>query len=90
MRRNARTRAIAPETVLALMNAAIDAVCARLPGERRESVERVVYEVATELVSTVTDPDRLATMLRLRATARLTAATGHLTPIRSTTELPTH
>jgi len=90
MRRNARTMALSPETVLAVMTAAIDGVCARLPDERRETVERVVYEVATELVSTVTDPDRLATMLRLRATARLTAATGHLMPIRSTAELPTH
>ena len=84
MRRNARTRALAPEAVLAIMSAAVDTLCARLPTEPRESVERVVYEVAAELVSTITDPDRLATMLRLRATARLTAATGTPIPIRST------
>ncbi len=83
MARNARTRAMAPDQVLAIMTAAVDAVCARLPGERRETIERTVYEVTAELVSTITDPERLATMLRLRATARLTAATGELTPIRS-------
>jgi hypothetical protein len=75
---------MAPETVLAVMAAAVDVLCAGLPAERRESVERVVYEVAAELVSTVSDPDRLATMLRLRATARLAAATGDLIPIQST------
>ncbi len=88
MRRNTKTRALAPEAVLAVMAAAVETLCARLPGERRESIERVVYEVAAELVSTVTDPERFATMLRLRATARLTAATGELIPVRSTSELP--
>lgn len=87
MPRNA-TRAIAPDLVLVIMAAAVDTLCARLPNERRETIERAVYEVTAELVSTVTDPDRLATMLRLRATARLTAATGELTPIRSKTRLP--
>ncbi|HEV7647151.1 MAG TPA: hypothetical protein VGP26_03225 [Actinophytocola sp.] len=87
MARNA-TRAIAPDLVLAIMNTAVETLCARLPAERRETIERTVYEVTAELVSTVTDPERLATMLRLRATARLTAATGELTPIRSKTQLP--
>ncbi len=83
MPRNAGTKAMAPEQVLAVMATAVDAVAARLPGECREAVERVVYEVTSELVSTITEPERLATMLRLRATARLTAAMGELTPIRS-------
>jgi hypothetical protein len=76
---------MAPELVLAVMADAVDAVASRLPGQRREAIERVVYEVTAELVSTITDPERLATMLRLRATARLTAAAGELTPIRSRT-----
>lgn len=88
MRRNAQARAMAPEVVMAVMSAAVDALCVRFPGERREAVERVAYEVTSELVSTVTDPERLATMLRRRATARLTAATGELTPIRSTPRVP--
>jgi hypothetical protein len=87
MARNA-TRAIAPDLVLVIMTGAVEALCARLPAERRETIERTVYEVTAELVSTVTDPERLAPMLRLRATARLTAATGELTPIRSKTHLP--
>jgi hypothetical protein len=88
MPRNTRTRAISPDEVLAVMAAAVDTLCRRMPGERRESVERVVYEVTAELVSTITDPERLASMLRLRATARLTAATGELTPIRSRLPAP--
>ena len=84
MRRNARTKALPPDVVMAVMSAAADILCTRLPGTPREVVERTVYDVAAELVSTVTDANRLATMLRLRATARLTAATGRLTPIRST------
>jgi hypothetical protein len=84
MRHDARTRAVPPDVVVAVMAATVDAVCARQPGERRETVERTVYEVTAELVSTVGDPERLATMLRLRATPRLTAAAGELTPIRST------
>lgn len=82
------SRAMRPDQVLVVMTAAVDALCARLPGERREAVERTVYEVIAELVSTVSDPDRLATMLLLRATARLTAATGELTAIRSTARVP--
>lgn len=87
MPRNA-TRAIAPDLVLVIMTAAVDALCARLPAERRETIERLVYEVTAELVSTITDPERLAAMLRRRATARLTAATGELTAIRSKARLP--
>jgi hypothetical protein len=87
MPRNA-TRAIAPDLILVIMNSAVDVLCVRLPAEPRETIERTVYEVTAELVSTITDPERLATMLRLRATARLTAATGELTPIRSSTHLP--
>lgn len=79
---------MAPDVVLAVMTAAVEAVCARLPGEPREVVERVVYDVTAELVSTVTDAERLAAMLRLRATARLAAATGELIPVRSTANLP--
>jgi hypothetical protein len=88
MRRNA-TRAVAPDLVLAIMTAAVEALCAGLPAQRRETIERTVYEVTAELVSTITDPERLATMLRRRATARLTAAAGELTPIRSKTRVPT-
>jgi hypothetical protein len=87
MRRNA-TRAVAPDLVLAIMTAAVEALCAGLPAQRRETIERTVYEVTAELVSTITDPERLATMLRRRATARLTAAAGELTPIRSKTRVP--
>jgi len=87
MARNA-TRALEPDQVLAIMTTSIEVLCARLPEQRRETIERTVYEVTAELVSTITDPDRLATMLRLRATARLTAASGELTPIRSKTSLP--
>ena len=83
MPRNTGTKAMAPEQVLAVMAGAVAAVTARLPEQRREMIERVVYEVTAELVSTISDPERLATMLRLRATARLSAATGQLTPIRS-------
>jgi hypothetical protein len=88
MARNAGPRSIAPEQVLSVMSAAVDVLCERLPGTRREIVEQVVYDVTAELVSTITDPGRLATMLRLRATARLSASTGELTAIRSTTPLP--
>jgi hypothetical protein len=83
MPRNAGAKTMAAEEVFAIMAAAVEVVCGRLPGERRETVERTVYDVTAELVSTITDPARLATMLRLRATARLTAATGELTPIRT-------
>lgn len=82
--RNAGPRPIAPAEVLCIMASAIEVLSGRLPELCRESIERVVYEVATELVSTVTEPQRLATMLRLRATARLSAAAGHPLPIRST------
>lgn len=82
MPRNAGAKAMTAKEVFAVMEAAVEAVCRRLPDERRETVERTVYEVTAELVSTITDPTRLATMLRLRATALLTAATGELTPIR--------
>jgi hypothetical protein len=82
MQRNG-TKALAPDQVVAVMAAAVEVVCGRVPDVRRETVERTVYEVTAELVSTITDPDRLATMLRLRATARLTALNGDLTPIRS-------
>ncbi len=85
MRRNAGPRAMPPDQVLAVMTAAADALCARMPGERRETVERTVYEVTAELISTVTDPERLAAMLRLRATARLSAAAGEPVAVRSRT-----
>lgn len=84
MRRNTRARALPPDVVMAIMAGAVETLCARLPGERRETVERTVYDVTAELVSTVGDAERLATMLRRRAMARLIAATGQLTPIRST------
>lgn len=88
MARNAGIMAPAPDEVLAVMAAAVDVLCARLPGTPQETVERVVYEVTAELVATISDPGRLATMLRLRAAARLAAAAGQLTPIRSRTAVP--
>ncbi|HWM06189.1 MAG TPA: hypothetical protein VNP92_27915 [Actinophytocola sp.] len=82
-RRNAGPRPVETAELLGIMAAAVEAVARRLPGQSRETVERAVYDVAAELVSTVTDPDRLATMLRLRATARLSASTGTPIPIQS-------
>jgi hypothetical protein len=58
------------------MAAAVEALRVRLPEQSQETIERAVYDVATELVSTITDPARLTTMLRLRATARLSASSG--------------
>jgi hypothetical protein len=78
------TPSLTPDEVLAVMTSAVETLASRLPGTHRQLLERVVYEVTSELVSTITDPARLAAMLRLRAAARLTASTGELTPIRST------
>lgn len=74
---------MAPDEVLRVMAVSVEVLRVRLPEQDQETIERAVYDVATELVSTITDPDRLATMLRLRATARLSAATGDPVPIRS-------
>jgi len=64
------------------MDDAARVLSARLPDESRADIDRVVYEVTTELVSTITDAQRLSTMLRLRATARLSALSGNPVPIR--------
>lgn len=87
-RRNAGPRPVETAELLGIMAAAVEAVARRLPGQNLETVERTVYDVAAELVSTVTDPQRLATMLRLRATARLSASTGTPIPIRSRNPRP--
>jgi hypothetical protein len=88
MVRNTGSRSLAPDQVLEVMSAAVDMLCGRLPGTPRKTVEQVVYDVTAELVSTITDAARLATMLRLRATARLCASSGQLTPIRSSAPAP--
>ncbi|OLF05350.1 hypothetical protein BLA60_36610 [Actinophytocola xinjiangensis] len=64
------------------MDDAVRVLTDRLPDEVPADITRVVYEVTTELVSTVNDPQRLSTMLRLRATARLSALSGNPVPIR--------
>ncbi|WP_154814850.1 hypothetical protein [Actinophytocola xinjiangensis] len=65
-----------------IMDDAVRVLTDRLPDEVPADITRVVYEVTTELVSTVNDPQRLSTMLRLRATARLSALSGNPVPIR--------
>lgn len=82
MARNVVPRAIAPDQLITIMDDAVGFLSARLPEESRADIAHVVYEVTTELVSTVTDPARLSSMLRLRAAARLRARAGHPVPIR--------
>lgn len=82
MARNVGPRPISPDQIIAIMNDAIRVLSARMPDEAQADIARIVYEVTTELVSTVTDPERLSTMLRLRATARLQARSGNPLPIR--------
>ncbi|GAB3459545.1 hypothetical protein [Actinophytocola sediminis] len=82
MARDFRQRAIAGDQLITIMDNAVRVLTTQLPEESPTDISRVVYEVATELVSTVTDPARLSTMLRLRATARLRALAGHPVPIR--------
>lgn len=82
MARNTGRRPIAPDQLITIMDDAVRALAVRLPEESRSDITRVVYEVATELVCTVTDPQRLSTMLRLRADARLRALAGDPVPIR--------
>lgn len=80
--RNPGPRAIAPDQLITIMNDAVRELSARLPEESQSGIADVVYEVTTELVSTITDPARLSSMLRLRAAARLRARAGHPVPIR--------
>ena len=82
MARNVGPRPISPDQIIEIMNDAIRVLSTRMPDEPERDIARLVYEVTTELVSTVTDPQRLATMLRLRATARLQARSGNPVPIR--------
>jgi hypothetical protein len=82
MTRNVGPRSIAPDQLVDIMNDAIRVLSARMPDEPETDIARTVYEVATELVSTVTDPERLSSMLRLRTTARLQARAGNPVPIR--------
>jgi hypothetical protein len=82
MARNVSPKAIASDQLITIMNDAVRVLSARLPEESQTDIARVVYEVTTELVCTITDPQRLSTMLRLRATARLRALSGDPVPIR--------
>ena len=82
MARNTGPRPVTPDQIITIMTDATRDLAGRMPEYSRESVARVVYEVATELVSTVTDPQRLAVMLRRRSAARLRAQAGHPVPIR--------
>lgn len=82
MARNTRQRPIASDQLITIMDDAVRVLTTRLPEESRADITRVVYEVTSELVSTITDAQRLSTMLRLRATARLQASSGNPVPIR--------
>jgi hypothetical protein len=82
MARNTRQKPIASDQLITIMDDAVRVLTTRLPEESRADITRVVYEVTSELVSTITDAQRLSTMLRLRATARLQASSGNPVPIR--------
>lgn len=82
MGRNAGARPVDPDRIVTIMTEAVRDLSDRLPGVSQAEIGRVVYEVAIELVSSVTDPVRLASMLRLRAVARLRAQAGHPIAIR--------
>lgn len=82
MPRDAAGRPVTADQLTTIMDDAARVLSARLPDESRADIDRVVYEVTTELVSTITDAQRLSTMLRLRATARLSALSGNPVPIR--------
>lgn len=82
MTRNTSRRPITADQLTMIMDDAVRFLSDRLPDESRDDIARVVYEVTTELVSTVTDPERLSAMLRLRANARLLALGGNPVPIR--------
>jgi len=82
MPRDTAGRPVTADQLTTIMDDAARVLSARLPDESRADIDRVVYEVTTELVSTITDAQRLSTMLRLRATARLSALSGNPVPIR--------
>jgi len=82
MARNVGPRPITPDQIIAIMNDAVRVLSARMPDEPEADIARTVYGVTTELVTTVTDPERLSSMLRLRTTARLQARSGNPVPIR--------
>lgn len=82
MARNVGPKAIASDQLINIMNDAMRVLSAGLPEESQTDIARVVYEVTSELVTTITDPERLSAMLRLRAKARLRALSGDPVPIR--------
>lgn len=82
-----RGRAPVPEPVVeGLVSTTTARLVARHPSLGVAVVDAVVYQAATELVSTVADADKLRRLLDRRAHARLMAMTG--TPIAVTTQVP--
>jgi hypothetical protein len=72
-----RGRVAVPGHLVAHAVAAATARLARRhPSIEHDVVHSAVYQAAVELVSTVTDPDRLAPLLERRGHARLLAMTG--------------
>jgi hypothetical protein len=77
--RNSGRPVLAARVVGEILTDATARLAARHPGVTVAVVAEVTYQVATELVSAIVEPDRLRRMLDHRAHARLLAMGG--TPI---------
>jgi hypothetical protein len=74
--RNGGRPAVAACVVGDILADATVRLAARHPGFAWSVVAEVTYQVATELVSVIVDPERLSRMLDSRAHARLMAMAG--------------
>lgn len=80
-----RSRAPVRERIVGdLVSEVIARLAARHPSLGATMVDLVVYQAATELVSTIVDPTQLAQQLDRRAHARLLAMAGHPVAITRT------
>lgn len=83
MGRNTGRSAVPGPVIAQLAAAAVARLAKRHPSIDYTVVHAVVYQAATELASTIADPEQLRRMLPLRANARLMALNGTPVPIAS-------
>jgi hypothetical protein len=88
MGRNRSREPVCARVVGDLVSEAVARLAARHPSHGAAVVDLVVYQAATELVSTIADAAELARQLDRRAHARLLAMAGHPVAITRTRPEP--